>query len=222
MRRNLLLSSLLLAATAGCATGALRPGPPEPGAYDTVRLSMTRLRLQLRQGSGAAPCKSLGGGVEACPVLVGPGGVEFVTAAHIQQWEGARPGGPALSDEAFSLAYLALAASADDLSVKWLGDKSNPKLIGVVTRDSGGDDFAAARLLVLPEKVEALVDDLGLQFLAAIPNRRTLLVLRDEDPAARALAELVMAEQGRLEAPLAPATFFQVTPDGIAPRETRN
>jgi hypothetical protein len=67
-------------------------------------------------------------------------------------------------------------------------------------------------------RTDELVDDLGLQFLAAVPSRRTLLVLRDGDADAKAFAELVMAEHARNEPPLLPGVFFQVTPDGLVPR----
>lgn len=210
MKRALLLAGLLGAACATTPDAA-------PAPDGDVRLQLGRLRLQLRPGAGAAPCKRLGGGVEACPVLVGPTGVRFVSEAELAAWGEARGGG-AMIDEAFALGYRGLELSSSELSVTWLGTAEQPRLLGVIGRPEGADDFAAARLLLLPARIEELADEVGLHFLAAIPNHRTLLVLRDEDPAARALAELVMAEQARLEPPLAAATFFQVTPDGIRAR----
>lgn len=210
--------------------GAARAGPlglallasacaSAPEAAPTVTVTTrpeVRLSLQLRSGPGAWPCKSLGAGLEACPVGVTTEEIRFLPGDELVR--ASIDGRAPPPDRVFEQAFRQLDRDAGPLRIAWLGDASQPRRLGVVTREGGVDDFAAAWLLLLPVRTDELVDHVGLQFLAAVPSRRTLLVLRDDDPDARALAELVMAEHARTEPPLLPGVFFQVTPEGLVPR----
>jgi hypothetical protein len=207
MRRTLPLLLLLTA----CASA--HPPPAAVAPHRTLRQLASELQLQLRRGEGAAPCKPVGGGLEACPVLDEPGGLHFLTTAELDAMGGGE--GPPPAEHAYMIGWLWLMSTVGQAELTWVGDDADPHRVAVLSRP-GAESFDAARLLALPNRIEGLVDDLGLQFLAAVPDTRTLLLWRDEDPHALALARSLVAERGRSRPPdLVPDRLFVVTPEGI-------
>src|SRR5688500_1807450 len=81
----------VLALVSCSSTREVPDDPAGPGAIPSLREALPRLKLQLRRGGGTAACKSIGGGLEACPVITGEAGeVTFVGDEHLATWEAER------------------------------------------------------------------------------------------------------------------------------------